>query len=97
MEKERANRKHSKLLATIMFLIVLIIATIIWLIYDYTRIVNYSEVAKSKLSSLIGISDDDTLIKGKVIAKYVDKDGNEIAPSEEFEGKIGDEYRVEIY
>lgn len=94
MEKQK-KRNSSKWLLAIIFLLVLIAITIFWIIFDAGKVVNYREVSQSGILSLSKAEDTTTAATGKVIVKYVDTDGNEIAETKTFEGNVGSEYRIE--
>lgn len=95
MEGTQTKKSSSKWLFVIVFLMVLIIATIIWMIFDVTKIVEYDEVSKAGIINLTNAGETTTAAKGKVIAKYIDTNGKEIANSKIFEGTVGSEYKLE--
>ena len=95
MEENQRKRNSSKWLLAIIFLLVLIAITIVWIIFDAGKVVNYREVSKSGILSLSKAEDITTAATGKVIVKYVDTDGNKIAETKTFEGNVGSEYRIE--
>lgn len=84
-----------KWLFVVIFLLVLIMATIIWMIFDVGNVVEYDEVSRAGLLNLSNAQEITTAARGKVIAKYVDTNGNEIAGTKTFEGTVGTEYKLE--
>lgn len=94
MEENKTKGNSSKWLFVIIFLLVLIAITVVWIIFDAGKVVKYNEVSKSGLLTLSKADDVTTAATGKVIVKYVDIEGNEILESATFEGNIGAEYKL---
>ena len=94
--EEKQNKGNSRQwLFAIIFLLILMAITIVYIIFDAGRLVKYDEVSKSGLLTLSKADDATTAATGKVVVKYLDTEGNEILESATFEGNVGAEYKVE--
>lgn len=95
MEKKQNKTKSFKWLMVIICLMVLIITTIIWMIWDVKKVVKYDEVSKVGIFNFSNAKETTTAAQGKIIVKYVDTTGKEIAESKTLEGAVGSEYKLE--
>lgn len=94
MNENLPKKKHSKLIATEILLSVLVVVIITVMVIDFSRPITFTEVGEAGIKALVGASDEADGQKGKVIANYVDTEGNELADSEEIEGVVGTEYKL---
>lgn len=95
MEEKQIKGNSKQWLFAIIFLLVLMAITIVYIIFDARKVVKYDEVSKSGLLTLSKADDVTTAAKGKVIVNYVDTEGNKILESAIYEGNIGAEYKIE--
>ena len=93
MGEKQAKKASSKLIAIEVLISVLVVVIICVMVIDFARPITYGEVSEAGKKSLVGANEEANGAKSKVTAKYVDIEGNELAPSETLEGIVGDEYR----
>lgn len=94
MKEEQVKKKHSKIVAIEILISVLVAIIICVMVIDFSRPITYGEVGKAGIKNLNGASEEANGQKSKVIAKYLDVEGNELAASEAVEGIVGEEYKL---
>ncbi len=94
MKEEQLKNKHSNIVAIEILISVFVVVIICVMVIDFSRPITYGEVSKAGMKSLESASEEALGQRTKVTAKYLDVEGNELAPSEELEGIVGEEYEL---
>lgn len=95
MNEEEKKTKLAKLNIASALVIVLIICVFAWTIVSAVNPIVVKDLSKTTAAKQFSGIDETYGAKGKVIAKYVDTNGNELCESTSIQGVVGEEYKLE--